>query len=76
MAHYEDMRQAQAHKQRQEQMDRERLWEVNRLRSLIATPEDHILETVREIRSDMAEIKEEIEKLKKILSSGSKEGWL
>ena len=62
MAHYEDMRQAQAYKQRQEQIERERL--------------TAILSPMEEIKKEMAEIKEEIEKLKKILSSGSKEGWL
>ena len=68
MGHYDDLRQAQAHKQRQEQMDRERLWEVNRLQEIIHHPGYNIESIIEEIREGMKEIREEIADLKSFVN--------
>lgn len=65
MGHYDDLRQAQAYKQRQEQMDRERLSQ----KDLEAIINIDIPDILNDVFSEMENIKSEINLIKTILEN-------
>ena len=69
MSYFDDLRQAKAIEQRQEQKKREKLWEANKKQSLDLREDCSIINAIKEIRI-------ELEAIKKLLRNQSKEGWL
>lgn len=78
MGHYDEQRQAQAERLRKEQLDRERLWEVNHQYAVqkhlgkfipLPSPVDTIDSIVEEIREGMEIIREEIAALRVALEN-------